>query len=160
MRPIVSVFGVVLACALLLAACQPAQPTVDVAAEKAAIESVLSSYVEAVEREDLDAYAANVAHDDSMVNFGAFGGPIVGWEALKNVMAGQNEGLSDIRIAQHDVRVSVSTAGDLAWATSLWDFTAMMGDQPVDLDVRCTWVLEKNQDGWRIVHFHKSVAAG
>jgi len=160
MRSIIAVPAVVPACALLIAACQPAQPTIDVAAEKAAIESVLSSYVEAVEREDLDAYAANVTHDDSMMNFGAFGGPIVGWEALKNVMTGQNEELSGIEIVQHDVRVSVSTAGDLAWATSLWDFTAMMGDQPVDLDVRCTWVLERTLDGWRIAHFHKSVAAG
>lgn len=160
MRSIISVLAVVPASALLIAACQQAQPTFNIAAAKAAIESVLGSYVEAVEREDLDAYAANVAQDDSMVNFGAFGGPIVGWEALKNVMTGQNEGLSEIEIAQHDVRISVSTAGDLAWATSLWDFTAMMGDQPIDLDVRCTWVLEKTLDGWRIVHFHKSVAAG
>jgi len=33
-----------------------------------------------------------------------------------------------------------------------------MGENLVSLPVRCTWLLEKREGGWVIVHFHKSVA--
>jgi hypothetical protein len=33
----------------------------------------------------------------------------------------------------------------------------MMREQALELPVRCTWILEKREAGWVIVHFHKSV---
>jgi ketosteroid isomerase-like protein len=56
------------------------------------------------------------------------------------------------------MKIHVSEDGKLGWATCLWDLTAKMGEPPLSLPVRCTWVLEKRKGEWVIVHFHKSVA--
>ncbi len=124
------------------------------------IGAVLVQYVKCVEEEDMAAYAANIDHDPKMVNFGAFGEPIVGWEALRQVMESQNAGLDSIQIDQSDVRIHILPDGASAWATSLWRFTAKADGGSVDLPVRCTWILEKRENRWLLVHFHKSVAAG
>jgi uncharacterized protein (TIGR02246 family) len=141
---------------MLTTACQP---MVDVETEKAQVEVVLDTYVQSVETENMELYAENVTHDPKMVNFGGFGDPIVGWEALQKVMEGQNEALSETKITVSDLAIHVSPTGQLAWATCLWDLKAMMGESPVQLPVRCTWVLEKQEGRWIIVHFHKSMAA-
>jgi len=136
------------------------QPQVDVDAEAAGVRAALDAYVAAVEAEDMAQYGEAVAHEQAVMHFGAFGAPIAGWDALQEVMAGQNAMLDSIRIEQSDVAVHVLPSGDWAWATSLWDFTAMMGEESMALPVRCTWILEKRADGWKVVHFHKSVSAG
>jgi uncharacterized protein (TIGR02246 family) len=143
---------------MFLVGCETAK--VDVAAETAAVSAVLDSYVKAVENEDMEAYGKNVAHDAAMVNFGGFGDPIYGWAALEDVMEQQNAALSETHIDVSDLRIHISPDGTLAWATCLWTLGAKMGENPVTLPVRCTWVLEKREGSWVIVHFHKSMAAG
>jgi ketosteroid isomerase-like protein len=125
-----------------------------------AVRHLLGRYVDAVQREDLDAYGEVVAHDVSMVNFGAFGPPIIGWDALRTVMEGQNAALDAIRVEPSQVAVHVSPSGQEAWATSLWRFQARSGTTDLDLPVRCTWQLQCRDGRWWVVHFHKSVAAG
>ena len=138
--------------------CQKTTTAVDVAAEKTLINSVLDNYVASIEKEDLDLYAKCVAHDADMVNFGAMGGPIIGWRALRQVIEGQNASLSETKINVSDMKIHVSADGKSGWATCLWDLNAKMGENPVSLPVRCTWLLEQKEGGWVIVHFHKSVA--
>ncbi|MCJ7496515.1 MAG: nuclear transport factor 2 family protein, partial [candidate division Zixibacteria bacterium] len=58
-----------------------------------------------------------------------------------------------------DVTIDLSPEGQFAWATSLWNFRATMDSQTIDLPVRCTWILEKRNKDWEIVHFHKSIGA-
>ncbi|KPK69986.1 hypothetical protein AMJ87_09540 [candidate division WOR_3 bacterium SM23_60] len=149
---------VVILLGLFLAGCEPAK--VDTAAETAAVNAVLDSYMQAVVNEDMEAYSENVAHDAAMVNFGGFGDPISGWAALQDVMEQQNAALSETHIEVRDLDIHVSPDGKLAWATCLWTLTAKMGEDPITLSLRCTWVLEKRADKWVIVHFHKSMAAG
>lgn len=141
---------------ILSASCCPQKA--DIEAEKAAVKTVLDQYVTSVENEDMDLYAKNVAHDTEMVNFGGFGDPIVGWDALKKVMEGQNEALSETKITVSDLVIHVSETGTLAWATCLWNLKAIMGESPMELPIRCTWILEKRDSSWIIVHFHKSMA--
>ena len=138
--------------------CQRRAPVVS-DADKAAIETVLKNYITSIEGEDLDSYAQNMAHDTAMVNFGAFGAPIVGWAALREVIAAQNTGLDQTKIIATDQRIHIAPSGQLAWATSLWDFRATMGEMPMALPIRCTWILEKRDGQWVILHFHKSLAA-
>ncbi len=128
--------------------------------EKVAIQSVLNQYVISVENEDMELYGRIMTHDSSMVNFGAFGDPVIGWIGVKKVIEGQNESLSDIKIEQSDVNIHVSHSGKLAWATSLWNFKAKMGEQKLELPVRCTWILDKKENNWIISHWHKSISAG
>ena len=132
---------------------------VNVEAEKTEIKALLENYVRSVEDEDIDLYAQSVAHNTDMVNFGAFGDPIVGWVALKKVMDDQNAALSQTKIGTNDLAIHLCESGKLAWATCLWDFKAVMGENPVQLPVRCTWAFEKREKGWVVAHFHKSIAA-
>lgn len=127
---------------------------------RADVKAALDRYVESVQNEDMEAYAQVVARDAEMVNFGAFGDPIVGWEALREVMEGQNAALNSVRVQQSDVAIHVLPSGNEAWATSLWRFTAAVGDEKLDLPVRCTWQLEMRDGVWKVIHFHKSIAAG
>lgn len=150
----------VTACTWALAAGCTQQVAIDTEAERTAVKTVLDDYVKSVEAEDMRLYAQNVRHDSVMVNFGAFGGPIVGWAALEEVINGQNEALADVKIDVSDMKVHVSSDGKMAWATTLWTFSGNTPDGSIELPVRCTWVLEKEQAGWKIVHFHKSIAAG
>ena len=130
----------------------------DIEAEKAKVKEVLDGYVTSIENEDMALYAKVMAHDEDMVNFGSGAADrIVGWKALEKVILDQNAALSGTKITASDVTISISPDGKFAWATSLWNFKAMMGEQGIELPVRCTWILEKREAGWVIVHFHKSV---
>jgi len=135
-------------------------PKVDIGIERETIKTVLDNYISSIENEDMAAYGLVMAHDPQMINFGVSGDPIVGWDSLKKVIEDQNAALSQTTIVATDVSVHVAPSGELAWATSLWTFKAVMGDKAIELPVRCTWVLEKQADGWVIVHFHKSIATG
>jgi len=146
-----------LACLFVVAGCSR---RVDLEQQKQEIGAVLNRYVQSITREDMEEYAKHIAHDTEMMNFGAFGAPIVGWEALRGVIEGQNAGLDSTRIDQDQVQIHVLPGGANAWATSLWRFRATAGQNTLDLPVRCTWVLEKREGSWIVVHFHKSIAAG
>jgi ketosteroid isomerase-like protein len=134
------------------------QQKVNVEAEKAAIQTVLDNYVTSIENEDMTLYAKIIAHDPVMVNFGTDASErIVGWNALEKVIEDQNAALSGTKITVSDVTINLTPEGRFAWATSLWNFKAKMGEQEFELPVRCTWILEKENTDWMIVHFHKSV---
>lgn len=131
---------------------------IDIKAEKAKIKEVLDGYVTSIEKEDIGLYARVMAHDEDMVNFGSgVADRIVGWNALEKAILGQNAALSETKIAVGDEKISISPDAKFAWVTSLWNFKAMMGEQALELPVRCTWILENREKGWVIVHFHKSV---
>ena len=125
--------------------------------ESAAVADMLNRYIEAVEEKDLVKYAAIIAHDDDLAWYGSMPGQIVGWGEVEGVIRGMFDDLTDIRITQTDLRIHVSPDRDTAWATCLWDFRATMGDQAITEPTRCTWVLERRDARWVIVHWHKSV---
>ena len=134
------------------------QQKVDIEAEKTAIGAVLDNYVTSIENEDMGLYAKIIAHDPDMVNFGTLATErIVGWDALEKLIEDQNDALSGTKITVSDVTIDLAPGGRFAWATSMWIFKATMGGQWFELPVRCTWILEKQNTGWVIVHFHKSV---
>ena len=64
------------------------QPKVGIDAEKAEVNAILESYVASIETEDMDLYGKVMARDAEMINFGGFGDPIFGWDALKEVIEG------------------------------------------------------------------------
>lgn len=132
----------------------------DVAGVTREVRAVLDRYVQAMEEEDIALFGAVMAHDEDMVNFGAFGQPVTGWRALRDVIEGQSSVLDFVTIEQSDVKVKVLPSGEDAWATSLWQLHAKSGPDTIDLPIRCSWILQKRDEGWRIVHFHKSAAAG
>jgi len=141
----------------LLVSCQKA---VNTEAEKSAIKAVLTDYIVSIEKEDIELYSKIFIHDSDMVNFGTGAKErIVGWDALRKVIEDQNAALSETKITQSDVTTNLSQNGQFAWATSLWNFKATMDGQVMELPVRCSRVLGKQGNDWKIVHFHKSVGA-
>ncbi len=147
---------IVTAILTLLLGCQK---EVNTDAEKSAIKSVLNDYIVSIENEDINLYGKIFVHSPDMVNFGTGAKErIVGWDALKKVIEDQNAAISDTKITQSDVTINLLN-GKYAYATSLWDFKAKMGNEAMDLPVRCTWILEKIGEEWKIIHFHKSVGA-
>jgi len=125
--------------------------------EAAAVADTLKRYVDAVEERDLVRYAAVVAHDDDLAWYGSMPGQIVGWSEVEQVMRGIFDAGSDIKITQTDLRVHFSPDRQLAWATCLWDWRGKTGEEVAEVPVRCTWVLERRDAEWVIVHWHKSV---
>jgi ketosteroid isomerase-like protein len=151
-------FSMLLLAGVLLAGCSQNNEQImsDIEAEKGAVRDVLHAYIASVETENMEDYAANIVHDQDMINFGAMGAPIKGWDGLQMVMTGQNEMLDNIHIDESDLRVHMNQSGDRAWATSLWQFHATAGQDTMNIPIRCTWVLEKRDGIWKVVHFHKS----
>ena len=141
---------------MLITACQL---KVNQEVEKKKIKAVLDSYITSIETEDIDLYAKVLAHDQDMVNFGTSEPPIVGWDTLKKAIEDQNSALSQTKITASDLSIHISKDGNFAWATDLWDFRAMMADQAIEIPIRCSWILEKRDGQWVVVHFHKSVRA-
>jgi len=144
----------------ILAILMGCQKAVDIEAEKSAIKSVLTDYIVSIENEDIGLYGKIFVHDPDMVNFGTGANErIVGWDVLKKVIEAQNDAISETKITQSNITIDLSNEGQFAWATSLWDFKSKMGDQVMQLPVRCSWILEKIGNEWKIIHFHKSVGA-
>jgi uncharacterized protein (TIGR02246 family) len=141
---------------LLLAGCQS---KVNQEAEQQKIKAVLDSYITSIETEDIDLYAKVLAHDADMVNFGTSEPPIVGWDSLKKVIEDQNAALSQTKITASDLMIHIAGNGNFAWATDLWEFKTTMGGQAIEIPIRCSWILEKRDSQWVVVHFHKSVRA-
>jgi uncharacterized protein (TIGR02246 family) len=147
----------VIALGMVLALMVACRSGVDQETEREKIKSVLDSYITSIETENIDLYAKILSHDQDMTNFGTSEPPIVGWDSLRKIIEDQNAALSQTKIVASDLAIHISKEGDFAWETDLWDFRAMMGEQAIQLPVRCSWVLEKRDGQWVITHFHKSV---
>ena len=131
--------------------------TIDVVAERDAAKAALEDWITAVEGKDMVLLPNTVAHDADLVWIGAGANDwLVGWEVLEHAMQAQNAALDDIRITVSEETIHVSPDERFAWATNRWDFSGIMGGQPLAFPLRCTWILEKRETGWVIVHFHKS----
>jgi ketosteroid isomerase-like protein len=139
---------------MLISACQLG---VNQEVERQKIKAILDSYITSIETENIDLYSKIIAHDREMVNFGTSEPPIVGWDSLKKIIEDQNAALSQTKITASELAIHISRDGNFAWATDLWDFKAMIGDQAIEIPVRCSWILEKRDGQWVIAHFHKSV---
>lgn len=142
----------------LLAGCAQ-EARIDVAAETEAVKAALDSYVQSVVQEDMQRYWQVMDRDSTMVNVG--GGTslswITGWEELAEVMNGQNSAFSETTIDVTQEWIRVSPTGSFAWAVTRWDLATVLSDgSRALLPLRCSWVLEKRDGRWIIVHFHKS----
>ncbi len=136
------------------------QKPVNTKVEKSSIETVLDRYIFSLEKKNIDIYDNIIVHDEDMVNFGTSANErIVGWEVLRAAIEAQNATLSETKITQTDVTINLTKDGSFAWATSIWHFKAVAKDQVIDVPIRCSWVLQKFGDDWKIVHFHKSIGA-
>ena len=126
--------------------------------ERALVKAALDAFVRTVEERNLDGLSGVVAQDPDLMWIATGEDEwIVGYDALKEAMRAQNEALEYIRISVSEETIHLSPSEQVAWATNRWVFRARMAGNELKLPLRCTWVAEKREAGWVLVHSHKSL---
>jgi ketosteroid isomerase-like protein len=136
------------------------QAVTDITSEKKAVKAVIDNYAKSWIIEDIELYGSTVMNDESLVHVGGSKGLswIEGWTELKEIIIKQNQSLNDTDIDETKAWINLSQSGQFAWAVTLWDLTTTLNDGTKCLiPLRCTWILEKMNGSWIIVHFHKSI---
>lgn len=134
-----------------------ARLVVDQMSTRAEVKAAIDAWITSVEDRDISMLPQVVVQDPDAVWIGPGAGEwLPGYESLEQAMQAQNDALHDIHITVSDETIHLSPSGDMAWATNQWIFGAIMGDQALAMPLRCTWIVEKRQNRWIIVHFHKS----
>jgi ketosteroid isomerase-like protein len=137
------------------------QKTVDLYAEKEAVQTALNNFVAALENEDLEQVSNLVDHDADLVAFGTGEGQgIIGWDAFRIAVKQQNELLSDTKVSLRDMKIKLSSAGKFAYVTARMDVQFKVNEKPLQINgVRSTYILEKRAGDWKIVHTHDSIGS-
>ena len=126
-----------------------------------AIRDALDTWIAGVEQGDPAIVAQAMAPDEDLEYIGFQASDwLVGWPAVKAALEAQAATVKDIRITVAETRIHLLQGGQAAYATSQWVIEGDVGGQHMAMPLRCTWVLEKRENGWRLVHFHKSMAVG
>lgn len=132
----------------------------DLTSEKKAVKTVINNYAKSWITEDIELYSSTMMSDESFIHVGGSKGLnwIEGWTELKEIIINQNQSLNNTEIDETKSWVNVSQSGNFAWAVTLWDLTTTLNDgTECMLPLRCSWILEKKNGSWIIVHFHKSI---
>ena len=135
------------------------EPAVDIDAEKANVQAVLDNYAKAWETSDFELFSNVFSHDFDLVIFSAVPSKsLVGWEAFQEDVQKTFADSEGVEIGFRDVAIKVHSFGDLAWVTCHEDWKLMHQDELVsDEGARMTWILEKRNGRWVVVHAHWSL---
>jgi len=153
-----SMFGLFILFLLTIIGCK--QTITDISSAKKAVKAVIDNYAKSWIIEDIELYSSTMMPDESLVHVGGSQALnwIEGWTELKELIIKQNQSLNDTQIDEKKAWINLSQSGEFAWAVTLWDLKTTLNDgTKCLLPLRCTWILEKKNDSWIIVHFHKSI---
>lgn len=126
----------------------------------AEIKAVLKTFTESYAKRDLNTLRQCLATDEDVLFYGtAVGEKRVGIGEME-MQAKQDWELSERASIVLD-SMSISGAGSVAWvaADGAMDYRAKGEDKDMHQPVRITFVLEKRNSAWLIVHAHFSIAA-
>jgi uncharacterized protein (TIGR02246 family) len=132
------------------------EPAVDLEAEKANIKAVLNRAVSAVNAVDAESYLENYCQDNDMVLFGDTY-RIVGFEAWRETIQKGFEEYDSAKVSLRDVVIKINPSGDVSWLTCYLDMKSVVqGEERNEKGTSATYVLEKRNGKWLIVHAHWS----
>ena len=143
---------------LIIMGCK--QTVTDITPEKIAVKEVIDNYAKSWITEDIELYGSTMMHDESLIHVGGSQALnwIEGWTELEEIIIKQNQSFNNTDIDETKAWINFSQSGKIAWAVTLWDLTTTLNDGTQCLiPLRCTWILEKRNGSWIIVHFHKSI---
>ena len=137
---------------------EKATPVVDIRAEKAKIQSLLSSYEQAWENEDIGLLMRIIAHDSDMVMFDIDTVKrLVGWRERIESAKKKFEATEKTKISTRDVVIKVHESGKVAWFSGIMDGKTVAQNKAVNLEgLRFTCVVEKRSRNWVMVQWHLS----
>jgi ketosteroid isomerase-like protein len=126
---------------------------------EAGAKAVVDQFNKIFESEDIAAFDRVFAHDADAVSFGTDAAErFVGYDALKKSVEAQFASFEGSKLTVRDEVVKASRAGDAAWFSEVVDWDTKAGGEAVSLKgCRFTGVLEKRDDGWKVVQFHASM---
>lgn len=138
---------------------EEAVPAVDIEAEKLMVKSVLDKYVEAWKTEDIEKFSVIFAPDEDLVIFVSDSSErYLGWETWKEKIQGYIDAIQDVNVSFRNEFIKVHSSGNIAWISCIEDADWLEEDKLVSIKGgRATWILEKRNDNWVIVHSHWSV---
>jgi ketosteroid isomerase-like protein len=125
--------------------------------DAADVRKVFDRYIQSVKTADL-ALASDIwSHGAEIVAVTPFG-RFKGWDSVqKEIYVNFLQKAFSERSLQPD-NVAIGVAGDAAWLTFDWTFTAKMADgQPITSKGWESHVYRRTPQGWRIVQLHYSV---
>ena len=130
-----------------------------IAAEKAAVKSVMDQYARVWATEDVRLASKIFAHDDSMVNIGTdLDERWIGWRSLKTSLEHQFKAYESVKVAVKDQFIKVHRTRETAWVSEIIDFAVEVKGKRMSVkDCRFTGVLEKRKNNWIFVQSHLSV---
>jgi len=149
---------------ILAAGCTPASepaqkaPPVDLTAEEAAARAVVDMWQQMWETEDMALFDEAFSHDPDMIIFGTDAAEYwVGYETARESIEYQFSVFEDTNGTLRNQVVKVHESGEVAWFSEMMDMEVTSGGERVELTIWFSGVLEKRNDGWKIVQFHASV---
>ena len=130
--------------------------------ERAAVEKAIRASIGWALAKDRPLLEGVLAHDDSLFIFHPDSkSTVVGWDAFVKLFDfWMDPRFKATRFDVRDLRITRSRSGDVAWFSAILDDCGEWDGKPSCwLDTRWTGVLEKREDGWRIVQMHFSFAS-
>ena len=133
---------------------------VDPVTEISAVKVVLDRFYIALQKEDMTALSALLAHDDDIVVFGLIEREgYVGWENVKGMYQRQMDIYEGIQTTLADQVIKISKDGTFSWVSSLNHARGQSGENTFDMNYRSTMILEKRDGKWLLVQQHFSLAS-
>lgn len=125
-----------------------------------ALHQFLDKYGRMWETEDLDVFDEVIAQDADLVVIGTDTAEyFIGFKPFREAREAQYEAFDNLEhyVVNRDLRISES--GEVAWFAERFNlFTIDGAGESIMLeDLRLTGVIEKRDDGWKIVHLHTSL---
>ena len=145
----------ILACLFLIISCNS---SLDISIEKDKVKQVLYKYSEAWHSKNIDLFSRLFSNDADMIIFdGNSPERFVGWIAWKERLQKHFSLFENVDISYEDVDIKVSNSGEFSWLSCIANTKYTYDGKPgIMSGLRITWVLEKRNKNWRIVHAHYS----
>ena len=132
------------------------EPVADVEAEIENVKAVLNRAVSAYNSLDAESYLENYCQDNDMVLFGDIS-RIVGFEAFKEGVPKSFEQYDSAEVSYRDEVIKMHSSGEVSWLTCYLDLKSVsQGEERIVKGTSATYVLEKRNGKWLIVHAHWS----
>ncbi len=125
------------------------------------ITELIKDYFEAYQHRDIEALASVVANDENFMAFGTDQGEFWdGWEEFKTASEKLFGAMEEIHWErENEPKIHFSRDGNVGWFAEEMCGHFVTGGEKHSCSVRISGVAEKRDGEWKIVEFHRSVAA-
>lgn len=134
--------------------------SVSISPELAEVKGLVDQFSRMWETQDLEMFDQLIADDPNIVVLGTDQAEfIIGIEEYRELRQRQFDSFNNVEHTVQEQTIRLSQSGDVAWFTTIYDmFLIDASEQPLSFEgIRSSGVLERRDEGWRIVHLHTSL---